>query len=138
MAFSLPTFNVPCNIWHAQVQTAAPTRAPDVAGVLVNFSLGKRSILGSDSRTTDAQLQGVGIDVLLRIILLPKGTDIRGPWQDPIAFTSDCVEIPAGSGAFYWIVDVADMAVGFENEHRLAWAVFSSHVGLPSPLPGGP
>jgi hypothetical protein len=54
-------------------------------------------------------------------LLLPKGTDIRGP-QDSVA--ADNVEVPAFSGRWYRVVAVDDVGKGFSNEYRNA-AIFA-------------
>lgn len=133
MAFTLPTFNVSYNLWRAA--NYPPVGPPDASG-LCNFSLGKRIVTGTDgfAVTRADPAQGTGIDVFLRIMMVPAGVDIRGRWQGGVN-SQDEVEIPAGSGAFYVVADVADMAKGFPNEHRVAWVFPDSGIPLPSPLP---
>jgi hypothetical protein len=137
MAFSLPTFNLSVNVWHGLAAGSTPPFGPpSISGLLVNFSLGRRVLSGTDSRSVGiGPGTGVGIDVLFRIMMAPAGTDLRSVWQDPAQSCGDYVEAPAGSGAFYIVQDVADMAKGFPNEHRLAWVTPAGWILLPSPLP---
>jgi hypothetical protein len=135
--FVLPVFNVPVNVWHLR-SIAGPTPIPpaDLVGVLANVSLGRRVAIGTDTQSSRAVLgTGVGIDLMIRIIMFPAHTDVRGPFQDLVGSQGDAVEVPAGSGAFYFAMDVADMGKGFPNEHRVMWACPSFLVGLPTPLP---
>lgn len=135
MPFTLPSFNLAYNCWHTGVVNPVP---PPVGGpaftALCNFSLGRRIATGTDSFSPTNVLSGDGIDVMLRIMMVPAGVDLRGPYQGE----SDLVEVPAGSGAFYALLDVADMAKGFPNEHRVAWAIPTNRgfgYFLPTPLP---
>lgn len=52
---------------------------------------------------------------------LPAGTDIRE--YIPNVFYEhyfDCVEVPVGTGLFYYVAAVADANKGFPNEYRVA------------------
>jgi hypothetical protein len=51
-------------------------------------------------------------------LLFPVGTDIRDASAGP---NPDAIEVPLGSGRFYWVAFCDDIAKGFTNEHR--WAV---------------
>lgn len=138
MSFRLPTFNVAVNVWKtASISSATPPSGPpDLAGILANVSLGRRVTSGPDVTRTGNLLGGVGIDVFYRIVMFPAATDVRGPLQDPtFAGLASAIEIPAGSGAYYFVSDVADMAKGFPNEHRVCWCIPSTALGLPVPLP---
>lgn len=71
------------------------------------------------------------VDAFAAIILrFPVGTDVRTKWQ-PGSGEPDEVECPAGSGVFYLVSDVADVAKGFPNEYRAALA----SVWKPTPVP---
>ena len=132
MPFSLPTFNVLANVFHGVAPP--PPFGPPSFSVLVNWSLGRRVVTGSDNSNwlNFPPVAGVGIDLFNRIMLAPAGTDLRGFYT---AGVPDFVEVPAGSGAFYMVMDVADMAKGFPNEHRCAWAVTTRLTPLPTPIP---
>lgn len=70
--------------------------------------------------------------------LFPKGTDIR---DLSCAGAADVVEIPAGTGRFYWVTFCDDIGKGFTNEHRWAviqkvwtygaWAIYRWPVPMP-------
>lgn len=65
-------------------------------------------------------------------LLVPRGSDIRpglGFWGTP-----DTVECPAGSGRYYDVLCVDDVARGFANEYRLASLKQRPLVGAP-PIP---
>lgn len=117
MAFVLPTFNVPINYWYNTNWNAAWL---DGAGV----------VPGPDA-FWDAQLRFPPKDVLLQSLsdvrlhadlLNPPGEDIRPPLVQSADFQywMDRVEVPAGSGCYYFVESVLDVAKGFGNEYRLA------------------
>jgi hypothetical protein len=56
-------------------------------------------------------------EVMTMDLLLPAGTDIRGT-QDTVG--CDIVEVPAGTGRYYWSLTVDDIGKGWPNEHRIA------------------
>jgi hypothetical protein len=71
---------------------------------------------------------------------LPAGTDIRDEGVDP--GVADCVEVPAGSGRFYLVDYVDDVAKDFPNEYRIAVLVKVGGAGFfptfplwPQPIP---
>jgi len=68
------------------------------------------------------------------LLLLPAFTDIRGANS---AGNQDCVEVPDGSGRFYYVWAGDDIAKGFPNENRAALIVqaTSDPNGWPIPLP---
>jgi hypothetical protein len=71
-----------------------------------------------------------GVDSLFGRALFPRGTDVR----DRFASTGvDNVEIPAGSGRWYYVLSVYDAGAGFPNEHRVA--IVAKTGGWPTPLP---
>jgi hypothetical protein len=62
--------------------------------------------------------------------MLPPGTDIRDPWSGTGA---DLVECPLGTGRFYRVAIVDDVAKGHANEYRVAMIY---KVGTwPTPIP---
>lgn len=129
MPFTIPTFNVPFNGWR---QAALPPGPPRAYQGICNFSLGKRVVAGTDQTAVQTPGSGVGIDVFLRIMMVAAATDVRGRYATG---GSDVVEVPAGSGAFYLVGDVADMAKGFANEHRVCWCSPFFPIPFPNPLP---
>jgi len=121
MSFSLPTFNLVCNVWRFG---NAPPAAAD-AQLDCNLALGRRtsSYQGVISSPTEPIMS----------LLLPPMSDIRGPMcADP----DTCVEVPAGSGRLYTIVGLDDSGKGFFNEHRVALLSWTALFGSwPSPIP---
>jgi hypothetical protein len=107
MAFTVPDFNLSCNIFTGPWIGKVFRLSADC-----NLAQGKRSMPvfvfennAPQNYTTSSQL------------LLPAGTDIRdaSPGGEP-----DIVEVPAGSGRWYSCVTVDDFGKGFDNEHRFA------------------
>jgi len=107
MAFTLPEFNILCNVF----------TGPWIGKVLrislaCNIAQGRRVmpfLIGENGAptlfTTTSQL------------LLPAETDIR---DGSVGGEADIVEAPAGSGRWYSVISVDDMGKGFPNEHRFA------------------
>ncbi len=82
-------------------------------------------------------LPGVNRQLMTRFIYMPKGTDVRPSWT---AAEGDTVECPAGTGRYYTVLDVDDVAKGFANEFRVALVgVNGGSAGLvtiwPMPIP---
>lgn len=121
MGFSLPHFNITCNVWHA---ANVPPNPPD-ATFDCNLAFGKRT----------ASYQGVissPNEPIMSLLLAPR-TDLRGPQS---ATGADVVEVPAGSGRFYDVVGVDDSGKGFTNEHRVGLLSWTKAYGAwPSPMP---
>lgn len=114
MAFKLPTFNITCNVWHSASYAPHiwPLPAPDLSPPC-NLSAAR----GRNVIPFLVQASGT-LNVLLASQLLvgPK-TDIRG--RTLSGWNGDLVECPAGSGRFYTIGYVEDVARGFQNEYRM-------------------
>lgn len=121
MGFSVPNFNITCNIWHpANVPPSAPDSTEDC-----NLAWGKRvsSYQGVISTPNEP----------IMTLLLPPATDIRGP---QCAGGADVVEVPSGSGRFYTVLGVDDIGKGFANEHRAAMIAWTTAFGAwPTPIP---
>jgi len=83
---------------------------------------GRRVNVASSGGTTLA-----GVPIAAITLLVAKQTDIRGP-QDTVS--EDMVEVPAGSGRWYWVAAVDDIGKGYPNEHRygLLFALAGSWV----------
>jgi hypothetical protein len=114
MAFTVPNFNIRCNISSPPVPNTpgipvGPYRNPNVA---CNLAWGRRT--NSSSLTPAA---GPVFVASTTDLLMPKLTDIRGP-QDTVSY--DMVEVPAGSGRWYVVTTVDDVGKGFVNEYRIA------------------
>lgn len=114
MAFRLPSFNLLCNITTCDVPNtpAIPTGPYRLTDQECQLTYGRRVQVASTGGTTTA-----GVLVLVMNLLLPVETDIRGP-QDTVSF--DMVEVPSGTGRWYYVAGVDDIGKGFANEHRTA------------------
>lgn len=121
MAFTLPNFNLPVNIWRSG---AIPPNPPAVV-TMGNLSPGKRVMV----QWWDWDVSGPG-PVLFMVLLLPKQTDVRG-WNDPVG--EDLLEVPAGSARYYGAQMVDDIGKGFSNEHR--FVVMEQASIWPQPVP---
>lgn len=132
MAFTVPTFNLSADIYTGPWATKALRLTEDC-----NLSPGKR--VQQFHVTDDVNINSYAVQPLL---LVPAGTDIRDASCSHVA---DFVEVPAGSGRWYSVMGVDDVAKGFPNEYRLAslGKIFAgvsgpgSYPGLfwPTPIP---
>lgn len=117
MSFSLPTFNLVCNLF----SQAAPPPAPPRISPVCNLAYGRRV---SD--------QFHAASLMYAQLLLPSLTDVRSL----VTGQRDIVEVPAGSGRFYLVNTVEDLGKGFANEHRLAVIQQTAAFGnWPIPIP---
>lgn len=114
MAFSVPVMPLLCNITQPDFPNSPgiPTPPYRLVDVPCNLAWGRRTNSASSGGTGSP-----GTPISCIDLLLPKLTDIRGPQDDTSA---DVVECPAGSGRWYFVVAVDDVAKGFSNEYRLA------------------
>jgi len=120
MAFIPPTFNTRANFWSSANWQSA-------------WQSGTGSVPDPDD-TFDAQLRAPGFRAPITIgtpgllpmeLLLPQGTAVANPIWDSneYVFWCDRVEVPAGTGRYYFIVGVDDVAKDFDNEYRLAFLI---------------
>ena len=109
--FKIPTMNLICNVWRGD---GAFPKTPDVT-CNCNLSPGE-FVVGNEG----------SIGMYLRV---PAHTDLQ--WAIS-AHGSDIVEVPAGSGRFYIVAFVEDIAKGFPNEHRFAVLQVSANTPTPS------
>jgi len=122
MSFTLPDFNLTCDIYSGPYDT----RVLRLSGVACNLAMGRRVQVVFHDPT------GLGFGAATAQLLLPSGTDVRDVSQlmgggPPY----DIVEVPAGSGRWYVVNSVDDVGKGFPNEYRLAFlAKLSSNSGL--------
>jgi hypothetical protein len=133
MSFSLPTFNLLCNIFTGPWPVGPPRAMP-----LCNLALGRRVTGNYQGGATSVPIY-LGYSPLL---LLPPATDIR---DGSCGVVPDYVEVPAGTGRFYQVGWVDDIGKGFANEHRYAaiFKVFQNVAGggsfpgfyWPTPMP---
>lgn len=108
MSFTLPAFNLTVNIYTGVFPFATPRLTS-----LANLTPGRRVM---QSQAT-AFLGATGNLGPASLLLLPVGVDIR---DSSCANQPDVVEVPAGSGRWYQVAQVDDIAKGFANEHRYA------------------
>jgi hypothetical protein len=125
MAFILPAFNLSVNIWRSSAGQP-PVGAPDVV-TIGNLAMGRRVQVGSIGGTTSLGVPFYGMS-----LLVPALTDVRA---DPYFTSADTVEVPAGSGRWYYVVFVDDIGKGFANEHRAAQLVQYLRPTWPVPTP---
>lgn len=122
MAYTLPTFIVPVNIWRSASSVLDP---PDVEAV-GNMQFGRAV------RMTAMETSETLPSYMVAYLLLPKDTDVR---DNLMPGGADHVEVPAGSEIFYKVDFVENIARGFTNEHRVA--VLVPDAPKPAPLPSG-
>lgn len=131
MAYRLPSFNLVCNISQAGNAAYPPSVKPTMpyrlSGVACSLVYGQRvNMIDGFTATSSA------ISALSMCLLLPALTDIRSAQNN--AGRLDCVECPAGSGRWYWVQAVDDIAKGWPNEHRTA-LLFQMSQTWPIPYP---
>ena len=114
MAFKIPNFNILCNLSQPDVANTVQIPSPPfrLQNQACQLTYGRRVNVSSTGGTAE-----VGVLAMTMNLLLPAGTDVRGP-QDVRSF--DMCEVPAGSGRWYSVVFVDDIGRGFPNEHRTA------------------
>jgi len=106
MAFTIPTFNLLCDVFDGP--WPAPVR---IVGLACNLQMARRaSIVSSVSISADQ------IFAHSPCLLVPAGSDVR---DASCANNPDYIECPSGSGRFYFVNGVDDVAKGFDNEFRL-------------------
>lgn len=107
MGYTLPTFNLQCNIYTNGLYPVAR-----LTNVPCNLAWGRRVAVPSTGGTSF-----VGVPLMTMTLLLPLGTDVRGTHQAP---GFDTIEVPAGSGRLYWVMFADNIGMGFPNEHKAA------------------
>lgn len=122
MAFSVPDFNLTCDIYTGPYDT----RVLRVSAVPCNLAMGRRVQMDFHDPT------GFGFGAGTAALLLPSLTDIRDNAQlSPAHPNYDIVEVVPGSGRWYVVNSVDDVGKGFVNEYRFAFlSKLSSNSGL--------
>lgn len=120
MSFSVPSFPLTCDLF-----TAGNFGVPARTSSRCNLAWGRRVNVASTGGTST-----IGVPLVCMSLLLPAGTDVRGPVS---AGGEDGCECPAGSGRRYSVVAVDDIGKGFANEHRCA--VLLATGVWPTPIP---
>jgi len=103
--YTIPTFNLTCNVWR---HGNATTNPPDL---VVDCNL------RAPGSKPSGQFAYSNTWPFLVSALFPALTDIRDVNSTG---NTDMVEIPAGTGRFYEVIWCDDVAKGFPNEYRLA------------------
>lgn len=130
MAYVIPTFNLECNVWHAAAYPPAP---PAIAGQPCALMHSKKNPL---DLSVAYGITATPFYAYPMFLLLPALTDVR----DQSVGGVDVIECPAGSGRFYFVNNVDDVAKGYVNEYRVAvllkWTTEDGGpVDWPIPIP---
>jgi hypothetical protein len=116
MSFRLPVFNLDVNIYrHGH---APPYTPPDVTAK-GNLAASWR---GPSFQWSDNDDEDWGMWAQYRL-LLPKNTDIQVALFTTgavLAGDNDWVEVPAGSGQYFFVRGIFVAGAGFANEHLVA------------------
>jgi hypothetical protein len=112
MAFTVPDFNLTCNIFTGPFAT----RVLRLASVC-NLARGRRVLANAGDYTTLLGQAAGGA-----YLLLPAGTDVRDVSQGSAYEypSQDIIEVPAGSGRWYGCIGWEDVGKGYPNEFRIA------------------
>jgi hypothetical protein len=129
MAFTVPTFNLLCNVF----PLPAPFIVPRLVNVPCNLQFGRRP------QSFSGGLASETLAPILMSLLVPALTDLRCAAQ---ADEGDVIECPAGSGRFYLTLGVDDVGKGFPNEFRVAvmiagsqYTIIAGFAGVSWPIP---
>lgn len=114
MGFSLPAFNITCNIFTGPWNTAILR----ISGQACNLQYGRRG-----SHFADFPVENEASQIMS--LLLPPATDVR---STVCGYVADSVEVPAGSGRIYFVANVDDVGKGFLNEFRIATLLAASEA----------
>lgn len=113
MAFVIPEFPLLCNIWDGGGSfppLTIPMGPPRETDIECNLAWGKRVNVVSSGGTGQQ-----GVPIAAMTLLLPLGTTIHGPeWTNG----PDVVEVPKGSGRWYWVAMQDLIGAGFSNAHQ--------------------
>jgi len=107
--FRTPNLPLLCNIydWFTPLTSVPVPRHSDVPCQLRYL------------KTQEAERAGGGTNYWCPLLLLGAGKDVR-MYDATTGTQSDIVECPAGSGLFFNVMSVGDVAKGFPNEYRAA------------------
>jgi len=119
MAFIVPTFNLFANVF---TSATFPPAVPRLAAIPCQLRQSGRLSTGQRGTATAF--------IPLWECLFPLHTDIR---DFKNATGADNLEVPAGSGRFYFVDLVDDVGKGFTNEYRVA--MIEKNGIWPTPIP---
>lgn len=109
MAYTIPEMPLTCGIYtYGPDPFAVPPRLTSDC----NLAWGRRVTSGTTSEPFASS------SAICAYLLMPALTDVRGAVQSGGA--GDFLEVPAGSGRYYFSLQVDDLGKGFANEHRFA------------------
>jgi len=106
MAFSVPTFNLECNVY----------TGPWTTKVLRLIALPCNLALGRRVQINGAAFFGFPDGAASPSLLVPALSDVRDAGN---ATGQDIIEVPLGSGRWYEVNIVDDVGKGFSNEYRI-------------------
>lgn len=130
-SYTAPNFNLVAKVWSAELNSITsrwtflpPTRAADfeTPAQLYVQQRAQASSYAIPFRDNSNVTSGMLVRLDLRV---PKGTFIRYPLPNNLDGSSvfDVVEVPKGSGKYYFVVFVTPVHQGFPNEYLLAVVV---------------
>lgn len=119
MPYNHPTFNLPIRVWR-NPGSAIPPAGP-VAGNYMGQLRMMRTAWAANTAVINPSL----------LLLVPKLTDIRGVF---FGGNQDTVEVPTGSGRYYFVQIVDDTAKGFGNEYRTC-GITQAPGAIAGPIP---
>jgi hypothetical protein len=122
MGFKVPQMPLRVNVWTAFGPPFTPLPVPRLT------CRGQLRVVKQALGTEAGSNNPAGI-----LLLVPAGTDLR-PLRGFALGSRDQCEVPAGSGRFYDIDAIEDVAKGFPNEYRVALLAQNTYTGAP-PLP---
>jgi hypothetical protein len=106
MAFTVPDFNLVCNVFRGPYLT----RVLAITDLPCNLAFSRRGQIPSAFQVNNEWSP-------IMSLLVPAGSDLRSLVN---AAVEDVVECPSGSGRWYQVGGVDDIGKGFPNEHRCA------------------
>lgn len=106
MPYTIPTFNITCDIFTSHAFGAAAR----LANIPCNLAWGKRVNAPATGGTTS-----LGVVLIPMTLLLPATVDIRGTNSST---GDDGVEVPSGSGRRYTVLFADFVGYGFANAHK--------------------
>lgn len=124
MSFTIPDFNIQCDIYTGPWIGKTFRLTSDC-----NLAFGRRNM----SFIIDIPVAEAARASEIMCLLLPARTDVRSTLQSGMC---DVIEIPRGTGRWYEVYAVDDMARGFDTEYRIAMVTQISEFLDPLLFPG--